>query len=67
MPVQTRDGQRPHPARSNVRNGRRKARKHGLRLSADQVIERRCDAAVRNVHHERVDLLLEQFHRQVGQ
>ena len=60
-------GQRPHPARADVRHGRRQPGEHGLGLAADQVGEGRCHAPVGNMHHEAVDLLLEQLHGQVRQ
>ena len=50
-----------------MRHSSGQAWEHGLGLPADQVGESRRNAAVRNVHHEGVDLLLEQFHGQVRQ
>ena len=61
------DRQRPHAAGADVRQRRRQAGEHRLRLAADQVGEGRRDAAVGDVHHEGTDLLLEQLHRQVRQ
>ena len=67
MPAVAGDRQRPHAARADVRQRRRQAGEHRLRLAADQVGEGRRDAAVRHVQHERTRLLLEQLHRQVRQ
>jgi hypothetical protein len=61
------DGQRAHAARAQVRQRGGQAGEHGLRLPAHQVVDGRRDAAVGDVHHEGVRLLLEQLHRQVRQ
>ena len=61
------DGQRPHAARTQVRQRRGEAGEHRLRLAAEQVGEGRRDAAVGHVQHEGAGLLLEELHRQVRQ
>ena len=48
-----------------MRHSRCQPGEHRLRLAAHQISKSWCNAAVRDVHHERIDLLLEQLHRQV--
>jgi hypothetical protein len=60
-------GERAHAARAQVRQRGGEAGNIACVWPPSRSVNAGRDAAVRDVQHERADLLLEELHRQVGQ